>query len=332
MNATRTLFAAAGFWICLAGVVLAFMWHISVGAKAIPLETVWQALIVPQDGVFDHVVVRDLRLPRAIFALSVGAALAVAGALMQGVTRNALAEPAILGLMAGATFAVVAGIGWFQLAGTAYVPLFAAIGALTGAGLVWTIAGEAPGGATPLTLILSGAAVGGFLHAVESAMILLNEDTFRDFRIWLSGSLAGRDMATYFWALPWFVAGLGAALVIARQITALAMGEETAAGLGIDTVRIKIVALAAVIALTAAAASIAGPLGFVGLVIPHAVRLFVGADYRLIIPFSAIIGAGYVVVVDIAARVVLAPVEVSTGIVTTMLGAPVFIWLVRTRL
>ena len=332
MNATRTLFAAAGFWLCLAGVVLAFMWHISVGAKAIPLETVWQALVAPLDGAFDHVVVRELRLPRAIFALSVGAALAVAGALMQGVTRNALAEPAILGLMAGATFAVVVGIGWFQLAGTAYVPLFAAIGALIGAGLVWTIAGAAPGGATPLTLILSGAAVGGFLHATESALILLNEDTFRDFRIWLSGSLAGRNMATYFWALPWFVAGIGAALVIARQITALAMGEETAAGLGIDTIRIKIVALAAVIALTAAAASIAGPLGFVGLVIPHAVRLFVGADYRLVIPFSAIVGAGYVVVVDIAARVVLAPVEVSTGIVTTMLGAPVFIWLVRTRL
>ena len=116
MNATRTVFAALGFWLCLAAVVLAFLWHISVGAKAIPLETVWQALVAPLDGVFDHVVVRELRLPRAIFALSVGAALAVAGALMQGVTRNALAEPAILGLMAGATFAVVVGIGWFQLA------------------------------------------------------------------------------------------------------------------------------------------------------------------------------------------------------------------------
>ena len=332
MNPTRVIFTATGFWLCLACVVLAFLWHISVGAKAIPLGTVWQALITPQDGVFDHVVVRDLRLPRAIFALSVGAALSVAGALMQGVTRNVLAEPAILGLMAGATFAVIVGIGWFQLAGTAYVPLFAAIGALMGAALVWTIAGMAPGGATPLTLILSGAAVGGFLHAIESALVLLNEDAFRDFRVWLSGSLAGRDMQTYLWAMPWFIAGLGAALVIARQITALSMGEETAAGLGVNTVRIKIVALISVIALTAAAASIAGPLGFVGLVIPHAVRLFVGSDYRLIVPFSAIVGAGYVVVVDIAARMVLAPIEISTGIVTTMLGAPVFVWLVRKRL
>ncbi len=332
MNATRTIFAATGFWLCLGGVVLAFLWHISVGAKAIPLVTVWQAITAPQDGVFDHVVVRDLRMPRAIFAISVGAALSVAGALMQGVTRNPLAEPGILGLMAGATFAVIIGIGWFGLAGTAYVPLFAAIGALIGAVLVWTIASAAPGGATPLTLILSGAAVGGFLYAIESAAILLNEDTFRNFRVWLSGSLAGRDMATYLWALPWFIAGMIAALVIARQVTALAMGEETAAGLGVDTFKIKVIALGTVVVLTAAAISVAGPLGFVGLVIPHVVRLFVGSDYRLIVPFSAIVGAGYVTLVDIAARVVLAPIEISTGIVTTMLGAPLFIWLVRAKL
>ncbi len=332
MTATRTILTASGFWLCVAGVGIAFLWHISVGAKAIPLATVWEALVAPQEGVFDHVVVRELRMPRAIFAISVGAALAVAGALMQGVTRNPLAEPGILGLLAGATFAVIIGIGWFELAGTAYVPLFAAIGALVGAALVWTIAGAAPGGATPLTLILSGAAVSGFLYAIESAALLLNEDAFDDFRVWLSGSLAGRDMGTFLWALPWFAAGLIAAMVIARQVTALAMGEETAAGLGVDTVRIKFIALAAVIALTAAAVSIAGPLGFVGLVIPHVVRLFLGSDYRLIVPFSAVVGAGYVVVVDIAARVVLAPIEISTGIVTTMLGAPVFIWLVRARL
>ncbi|MEM1303053.1 MAG: iron ABC transporter permease, partial [Pseudomonadota bacterium] len=263
MIGTRSLFAATGFWLCVICVALAFMWHISVGAKSIPLATVWQALVSPQDGVFDHVVVRDLRMPRAIFALFVGAALAVAGALMQGVTRNPLAEPAILGLMAGATFAVIIGIGWFQLAGTAYVPLFAALGGLGGAVLVWTIAGAAPGGATPLTLILSGAAVSGFLYAIEQAAILLNEDAFRNFRVWLSGSLAGRDWDTFLWALPWFVAGLAAAFLIARQITALAMGEETAAGLGVDTVRIKALALTAVVALTAAAVSVAGPLGFV---------------------------------------------------------------------
>ncbi|QBF32541.1 iron ABC transporter permease [Thalassococcus sp. S3] len=332
MNTTRTIFAAAGFWLCLAGVVFAFMWHISLGAKAIPLSTVWQAIMTPRNDVFDHVVVRDLRMPRAIFALSVGAALSVAGALMQGITRNPLAEPGLLGLMAGATFAVIVGIGWLGLAGAAHIPLFAAIGALVGAGLVWIIAGAAPGGATALTLILSGAAVGGFLSAIESAAILLNEDAFSDLRVWMSGSLAGRDMETYLWALPWFAVGLAAAMLIARQVTALAMGEDTAAGLGVDTLKIKSIAMVAVVMLTAAAVSIAGPLGFVGLVIPHVVRLFVGSDYRLIVPFSALVGAGYVVLVDIAARLVLAPVEISTGIVTTMLGAPMFIWLVWARL
>lgn len=332
MTYRRGLVAATGFWLCLAGVVVAFLWHISVGAKSIPVATVWQALTDPQEGVFDHVIVRDLRLPRAIFAVTVGAALSVAGALMQGVTRNSLAGPGILGLLSGATFAVIIGIGWLGLASTAYIPLFAAVGALVGALLVWGIAEAAPGGATPLTLILSGAAVTAFLGSIQGAAILLNEDAFQNFRVWLSGSLAGGDMATYRWALPWFGLGLAAALLIARQITVLAMGEETAAGLGVDTTRIKAIALSSVVALTAASVAIAGPLGFVGLVIPHVVRLFVGADYRLIVPFSALVGGGYVIIVDIAARMVLAPIEISTGIVTAMLGAPVFIWLVRTRL
>jgi iron complex transport system permease protein len=332
MNTTQAISATVGFWLCLFAVIFAVLLHISVGAKPIPIAVVWDALTAPNVDLFDHVVVRDLRLPRAIFAVSVGAALSVAGALMQGVTRNPLAEPAILGLMAGATFAVIIGIGWFKLASTGYVPLFAAVGALLGAIMVWSIAIAAPGGATPLTLILSGAAVSGLLYAIEHTVVLLDEKTFQQFRVWLSGSLSGRDLGTYLWALPWLAAGLIAALVIARQVTALAMGEETAAGLGVNIVRIKVIALGAVIALTAAAVSIAGPMGFVGLVIPHVVRLFVGADYRLIVPFSAVVGAGYVVVVDILARTLLAPVEISTGILTTMLGAPVFVALVRSRL
>lgn len=328
----RPIFAATAFWVCLGALMLAVLWHISVGAKAIAIGTVIDALVSPQDGVFDHAVVRDLRLPRAVFSVAVGAALSVAGALMQGVTRNPLAEPGILGLMVGASFSVIICIGWLNLASLAWVPFFAAVGALGGAVLVWGMASAVPGGATPLTLILSGAAVTTFLGAIEGAVILLNEDTFEDFRLWLSGSLAGRSMDAFLWAAPWFVLGLGAALAISRQITALSMGEETAAGLGINTLKVKALALLAVVMLTGAAVSVAGPLGFVGLVIPHLVRLFVGSDYRLIVPFSAIIGGCYVVLVDIAARVLLAPIEISTGIVTTMLGAPVFIWLVRARL
>lgn len=332
MNSQRPLLFSAMLWLCVSAVASAFIFHVSIGAKTLPIGVVLEALVAPEGDVFDHAVVREIRLPRAIFALTVGGALAMAGALMQGVTRNPLAEPGLLGLMAGATFAVVIGIGWLQLSSVASLPLLAAIGALAGTALVWAIATAAPGGARPLTLTLSGAAVTAFLMAIESGAILLNERVFDDFRVWLSGSLAGRDMNTFLWALPWMVAGSLAALAISRSVTILAMGEETAAGLGVDTVRVKAIALMAVVSLTAASVAIAGPLGFVGLVVPHVVRIFVGEDYARIVPFSAVVGAGYLLLVDVAARAALAPVEVSTGIVTAMLGAPIFVWLVWARL
>ena len=332
MTRGQGILTGAAFWLSLGGVLLAFLWHISIGAKAIPIGTVWDAFTAFRDDEFDHMVVRNFRLPRALFSITVGASLAVAGALMQGVTRNPLADPSILGLTSGATCAVIIGIGWFGLAGTAYVPIFAAIGALAGAALVWGIASIIPGGSTPLTLILAGVAVTAFLGTIQSAAILLNQEVFSGFRVWLTGSMAMGDMDTYLWALPWFGAGLIAALLIARQVTALAMGEEAATGLGVNPARIKIIALLSVTALSAAAVAIAGPLGLVRLVIPHVVRLFIGWDYRLIVPFCAVVGGGYMLVVDTVARIVLAPAEISTGLITVVLGALVFIWLVRARL
>ncbi len=318
--------------ILLAALALAFAWHIAVGAKTIPLGTVAQAFFNYDDTVFDHVVIRDLRLPRALIAVGVGAALSVAGALMQGVTRNPLAEPGLLGLLTGASFAVVVGYGYLGLGGPAAIPLLAAVGALAGALAVWSIAQAAPGGATPLTLVLSGAAVTAFLGALISVVHLLDEDSFETLRVWLTGTLAGRRPDVALWALPWALGGLIVALTLARQVTALAMGEETATGLGVEVGRLKALVLAAVVALTAAAVAVAGPMGFVGLVVPHAVRLIVGHDYRIIVPVSALAGGVYLLLADIAARLVLAPVEISTGLVTALLGAPFFVWLVRARL
>lgn len=316
----------------LAGAVaLAMLWHLSVGARAVPLDQVWQALVRPDPDIFDHAVVRDLRLPRALGAAAAGAMLAVAGALMQAVTRNPLAEPATLGLMAGASSTVVVAIGWLGIAGTAFVPVFAAGGAVAAALLVWTLANAVPGGARPLTLVLAGAAVTAFLEAVDGALLLLNEEVFRDLRLWMSGSLAGVDLARLAQAAPWGLAGLAIALGIARPLTALALGDETAQGLGLPVARLRLVALAAVVALTAASVAVAGLMIFVGLVIPHVVRLFAGADYARIVPMSALAGAAYLVVVDTFARIVLAPSELATGLMTALLGAPVFLWLVRTR-
>lgn len=318
--------------LVLATGLLAFAAHIAVGAKSIPLADVAVALLSYDSTVFDHVIIWDLRLPRAIFAVVVGASLSVAGALMQGVTRNPLAEPGILGLLIGASFTVVLAVGVFDLATTAAIPFIAAIGALGAAALVWGIAVSAPGGSTPLTLVLSGAAVTAFLGAIISMANLIDEDSFENLRVWLTGTLAGRSTDVLLWCLPWIAIGLGIAFGIARQVTALAMGDDTATGLGVQVGRLKVLVLTSVVALTAASVAIAGPMGFVGLVIPHVVRLFVGADYRLIVPYSAAIGAIYLLIVDIVARMALAPIEISTGIVTAMLGAPFFVWLVRARL
>jgi iron complex transport system permease protein len=318
--------AAAGL------LVLAVALHVAVGAKTIPPSAVLEALWSFDPASFDHAVIREMRLPRALIAAAVGASLAVAGALMQGVTRNPLAEPGLLGLMAGASLAVVVGIGVFGVAAPGWQPLLAAAGALGGALSVWVIAAAVPGGTSPLALVLAGAAVSALLGALVTLAHLLDPESFRDFRVWLNGTLAGRETGVFLWALPWMAGGFLLACALARQVTALAMGEEAAAGLGVDVGRLRLLALLATVTLTAAAVAVAGPLAFVGLVVPHAVRVFTGADYARIVPWSAFGGALFLLLVDTAARVVLAPLEISAGLVTALIGAPLFVWLVRARL
>lgn len=329
---TRRLAAnASGIPVLLALTALLFAIHIAVGAKALPLATVFEALADRDRTVFDHMIIWDLRLPRALIALTVGAALSVAGALMQGVTRNPLADPGLLGLMAGASFAVVMASFLFGPAALVWLPWIAALGALATALIVYCIAHWAPGGATPLTLTLSGAAISAFLGAIISIAHLLNEDSFDNLRVWLSGSLAGRDMAMLYVTGPWVAIALVMALALGRQVTALAMGDDVAKGLGVRTGPLKIQLLVITVVLTACSVALAGPMGFVGLVIPHVARLLVGSDYRWIVPYSAVIGAAYLLGVDIIARTAIPPREISTGIITAMVGAPVFIQLVRMR-
>ncbi|WP_127143964.1 FecCD family ABC transporter permease [Pelagibacterium montanilacus] len=330
-HGTRHLAAASGIPITLGVAALLFALHIAVGAKPLPLATVFEAIFARNTEVFDHMIIWELRLPRALIAVTVGAALAVSGALMQGVTRNPLADPGLLGLLAGASFAVVATSFFIDLPSMQFLPWIAAAGALATALVVYVISSLAPGGATPLTLTLAGAAITAFLAALTSVMHLLNEDTFENLRVWLTGSLAGRDIAMLWITGPWIAIALLAALALGRQVTALAMGDEVAKGLGVRTGPLKVQLLVTVVVLTACSVALAGPMGFVGLVIPHVVRLFVGSDYRWIVPYSAIVGAAYLLGIDIIARVAIAPREISTGIITAMVGAPVFIQLVRMR-
>lgn len=303
--------------------------HLGIGSKAIAIPDVLSALTAFDPDNFDHIVVRQMRTPRMFAAIAVGAALSVAGALMQGVTRNPLADPGLLALMNGASFGVVVGAGWFGISSDAWIPAMAALGALLAASLVFAITLAAPNRGEPAVLLLAGAAVSALLGAMVSVTNLLNEESFSIFRIWLSGAITNTAAQKLPIALPWLGVGLLIALLSARQVTALSMGQEAATGLGVNTRALSAKLLLSVVILTASAVSIAGPLGFVGLVVPHAVRLIVGSDYRRIIPFSAVFGAVFLLVVDCVARTILAPTEIATGVVTSMLGAPLFLWLVR---
>lgn len=313
--------------VALLGV--AMLSHLGFGAKAISLSTTLQALISFDPGNFDHIIIQHMRLPRMVTALCVGAALSVAGALLQGVTRNPLADPGLLALMSGAAFGVVVGSSHFGIEADIWIPVLAVAGALAAAILVTTIVLFAPMGRSPTVLLLSGAAVAAFLSALVSGINMLNEESFATFRVWLSGAITSDAIHILPYAAPWMIVSLILALISAPQITALSMGQEAATGLGVNVVALSVRLLACTVVLTASAVAMVGPLGFVGLVVPHATRLLVGSDYRWIIPCSALLGGLFLLIVDLVARTVIAPVEVATGVITTLLGAPLFVMLVR---
>lgn len=323
--------AWSGVPTLLAVLIGVFLLHIAVGAKPLPISTVIDALIRFNPDTYDHVIVQNLRLPRTMLAVIVGASLSLAGALMQGVTRNPLADPGLLGLTTGAAFAVVIAHSVFGLTAMAATPWIAMGGALGAAILVFFISRMVLGGATPLSMTLAGAAVSAFLGTIISVIHLLNQDTFENLRVWLTGTLAGRDIALAWYVGPPMLVALAAGILLAPRVTVLALGDEVAQGMGVRTGLLKAQLLAVVVVLTAGAVALAGPLGFIGLVIPHVVRLYVGSDYRWIVPYAALVGAAYLVSVDIVARVALPPREISTGIITALVGAPLFVHLVRRR-
>ena len=311
---------------------LLFMLHLSLGAKSLSYAVLYQSLSSFDQGNFNHIIIHNIRLPRALIAMAVGASLSVAGAIMQGVTRNPLASPSVLGLLAGASFAVVLGLGLFDITSPLYTPWIAALGAGITAILVMVIATAAPGGATTLNLTLSGAAVSALLAALIAVMQLANEEDFDDLREWLTGSLSGNNLQSFYYIAPIMLLALTVTALLSRKITVLSMGDDIAKGLGVKTLGLKIQLMLTVIVLTACSVALAGPVGFVGLVVPHVIRFFVGADYRWIIPFSAIIGAAFLLAVDIVARTVISPQEISTGIITAIIGAPLFVYLVKVKL
>ena len=298
--------------------------HLGIGARYIPAQTVVQAFLAFDPRSFDHNVIVNLRLLRLLAALITGAALGVAGVLLQAVIRNPLGEPHILGLNAGAALAVVitSALGLTLPFGR---PLIAAVGAGTLFLLVLTLSSAGRSGLTPMKVTLCGVAISAFASSITAAVLILDEQTLLAMRTWLAGDLAGLNWATTRSA-AWIAAtGLVLAVWLAPSVNMLALGDRMAQGLGVSLLRTRIVALLSIALLCGAAVSIAGPIGFIGLVVPQTIRRLVSADIRVMVPLSACCGALVLLLADIAARTLIAPHELATGVVTALVGAPVFI-------
>ncbi|MGW1347351.1 FecCD family ABC transporter permease [Kribbella sp. NPDC002412] len=328
---TRRATLLLGLFGCIALLVLVTLLSIAVGSKQIPLSTVFDALRHYDDANTDHVIIRSLRVPRTVIGLLVGAALGLAGALMQGVTRNPLADPGILGVNGGAALFVVAGIYWFGLSTlTAYVWL-AFAGAAAASVAVYLLGSLGREGATPVKLALAGAAMTAMLGSLTTALLIGDVDTFDQFRFWAVGSLAGRGSDIALQVAPFILIGIVLALVSGRVLNALSLGDEVAKSLGQRVGLARLFVAVIVVLLCGAATAAAGPIGFIGLTIPHVARLVTGPDYRWILPYSMLLAPILLLASDVLGRVVAQPGELQVGIVTAVIGAPFFIALVRRR-
>ncbi|MEM6432060.1 MAG: iron ABC transporter permease [Deinococcota bacterium] len=323
-----TLTSVVGLVLVLGLLVASLAISITLGAADISVDAVYTSLF-RFDGSFEHLIIRTVRLPRVLAGAVVGAALAVSGAIMQGLTRNPLASPGILGINAGAAFAVVLAVLILGSPPLATYALFAFIGAAVAAVLVYTLGSIGRGGPTPLKLTLAGAVFTAFMSSFTSAILIMDQDTLDQVRFWTAGSLAGRDMALLARTTPYVAVGLVIALLMGRQITTLSLGDDVAVGLGQNTTWIKLIAAFAVVLLAGGAVALAGPIGFVGLVIPHVVRFTVSVDYRWILPYAALAGGLLVTIADIAARIIIRPQELPVGVMMALVGAPFFIYLAR---
>ena len=319
---------AGGLAFSLAALCVCVAASLSIGSRPTPLGEVLAAFTA-YDGSDAHAIVRELRVPRTELGLLVGAALGAAGALMQGVTRNPLAEPGILGINAGAAFAVVVAISLLGVSSFTAYAAFALAGAALTAVVVFALGLAGGGGAAPIRLALAGAVLTTLLVSLTSAILVFDARTLDEFRFWIVGSIAGRDAGVVLAVLPFVVAGLVVAMAAGRWLNALALGDDVARALGQHVGVTRAAASAGFVLLAGAAVAAAGPVAFVGLAVPHIARAIVGPDYRWIVPYSIVLGATLLLTGDVIGRVVARPAELEVGIVCALLGAPFLIWLVR---
>jgi iron complex transport system permease protein len=321
----------AGLVLALAVLVLVCFMSVAYGSKPMALSSVWDAIWNFDPTIDDHLIVRDLRLPRTLVGLLVGVALGLSGAVMQGVTRNPLADPGILGVDAGAALAVVIAINTFGITSFSGYIWFAFLGAGIASVAVYFLGSLGRAGATPIKLALAGAALSALFGSFTSAVLLLDVATLDQFRFWAVGSLVGRDIEVVMQVVPFIIVGVVLAMSTARSLNTLAMGDDVARSLGQRVGLARATSAFAVVILAGAATAVAGPIGFVGLTIPHVARAITGPDYKWVLPWSLVLAPVLLLTSDVVGRIIARPGEIQVGIITAFVGAPFFIMLVRRR-
>ncbi|MET8248788.1 iron chelate uptake ABC transporter family permease subunit [Streptomyces sp. NPDC005202] len=324
---TRRAIRAVGLLVSAAILVLVALASIAIGAKELSLVQVWHGLF-QGSGTYGDVVVGE-RLSRTVLGLLAGAALGLSGAVLQALTRNPLADPGLLGINVGASAAVVTAIAYFGVTSLSGYVWFAFFGAAAVGALVWFLGGSR--GATPVRLALAGTAISAALYGYLQAVMIMDDAALGKMRFWTVGSLASATDATITQVLPFLAAGTVLALLLARPLNALAMGEDTARALGAHLNRTRALSMLAATVLCGAATAACGPIVFVGLMVPHVVRSFTGPDLRWILPYATILSPVLLLGADVIGRIVARPAELQVGVVTAIIGGPVFILLVRRR-
>lgn len=318
----RSLFAMA---LLMAAILVLASIHAGIGARPVAPATLIKAIFAFDSHNFEHQILIKLRLARLAAALLVGSALGVAGLLLQSLLRNPLGEPHILGLNAGASLAVVLTSSLPFLAGGLARPLVAAFGAGLLFAIVMALASAGRSGLTMLKVTFCGIALSALASSLTSAILILDEETLQEMRLWLAGDLAGIGYDLIGAAITPILVGMLLAFVISPRLNALALGDAAATGLGVPVRSTRLIGLFATALLCGASVSIAGPIGFIGLIVPNAARQLSGGDLRLALPLAALGGAALLLAADIAARMLLNPYELATGIMTAIIGAPIFI-------
>ncbi len=306
-----------------------FIASLALGQTSISFRTTIEAIIQFDPDITEHIIVTTSRLTRAVIATLIGASLAIAGAMMQALTRNPLAAPDIFGINAGAIFFIVIGITFFSVESLVDYMWIAFIGAGVAAALVYFLGSSGADGLTPIKVVLAGAAISALFVSFTQGLLVINEQRLQTVLFWLTGSVAGRSMEMVLAVLPFMLAGIVLALLLSHSINILLSGEDVAKGLGQRTIWIKLMIGIVVVFLAGGSVAIGGSIGFIGLIVPHIVRGIVGPDYRWVLPLSGIVGASLLLLADVSARFIIMPQEVPIGVMTAFVGTPFFIYIAR---